>query len=119
LKGVQLSINAIDNDTNLDGNDDLVDTLLINHSLPVGEVSVRQNYIGIYGFLTMELTIKAVCVENFTGGDCSQCVPGFTGASCDVQITDSEDFSTLSTSTNPPHHPANQENTSEGENNKK
>jgi hypothetical protein len=119
LKGVQLSINATDDDTNLGNDDDLVDTLLINHSLPVGEESVRMNYIGIYGFLTMDLTIRAVCVENFTGGDCSQCVPGLTGASCDVQIIDSEDFSTPSTSTNPPHQLANQEDTSQGEDNKK
>ena len=58
--------------------DDLVDTLLVNHSLPVGEESVRMNYTGI----PMDLTLRAVCTENFTGTDCSQCVPGFTGAQC-------------------------------------
>ena len=75
--------------------DDLVDTLLVNHNLPVGKESVRMNYTGIYGFLTMDLTLRAVCAENFTDRDCSQCVPGFTGAQCDVQ-TDSEDFITYS-----------------------
>ena len=88
----------MDNDTNLGNEDDLVDTLFVNHNLPVGKESVRMNYTGIYGFLSMDLTLRAVCAENFTGTDCSQCVPGFTGARCDIQI-DSEDF--ISYSSNP------------------
>ena len=78
--------------------DDLVDTLLVNHNLPVGKESVRMNYTGIYRFLTMDLTLRAVCAENFAGTDCSQCLPGFTGAQCDIQIG-SEDF--ISYSSNP------------------
>ena len=96
MQGVQLFINAVDNDRVTV--DDLVDTLLVNHNLPVGKESVRMNYTGMYGFLTMDLTLRAVCAENFTGADCSQCVPGFTEAQCDVQ-TDSEDF--ISYSSNP------------------
>ena len=84
--------------TNLGNDDDLVDTLLVNHNLPVGKESVRMNYTGMYGLLTMDLPLRAVCAENFTGTDCSQCLPGFTGARCDVQI-DSEDF--ISYSPNP------------------
>ena len=85
----------MDNDTNLGNEDDLIDTLLVNHNLPMGKESVRMNYTGIYGLLTMDLILRAVCAENFTGTDCSQCVPGFTGALCDIKI-DSEDFITYS-----------------------
>jgi hypothetical protein len=30
----------------------------------------------------MDLSIMAICVENFQGPDCSQCSPGFTGTMC-------------------------------------
>ena len=96
-KGVQLFIRAMDDDSRQGNPDDLVDTLLINHNLSIGEVPPRQSYTGIYNFLTMDLTIKAVCAENFTGADCTECVSGYTGAFCD----------------NRPHQPT--EDTSEGE----
>ena len=60
---------------------ELVDILLIDHNLTVAE-SRQQNYTGIYGFVTMNLTITVFCEGNFGGSDCTQCVPGFTGPDC-------------------------------------
>lgn len=66
--------------------DELVDILQISHSLPIGRTSPRQNYTGMYGFVTMDLSITAVCVQNFQGANCTQCVSGFTGTLCDMDI---------------------------------
>ena len=63
-----------------------MDTLIINHNLPIGEESLRQNYTGIYNFSSMDLIITAVCADNFTDANCTQCVPGLTGALCDIKI---------------------------------
>ena len=60
---------------------ELVDILLIDHNLTVAE-SRQQNYTGIYGFVTMNLTISVFCEGNFSGSDCTQCVSGFTGPDC-------------------------------------
>ena len=76
---MQVYVEIQDSDTYSD--DDLVDLLLINHSLPVAE-SIRQNHTGIYNFVTMDLTLTVFCEENFGGSDCTQCVPGFTGSNC-------------------------------------
>ena len=77
---MQVYVEIQDSDTN---NDDLVDLLLIDHSLPVAE-SIRQNRTGIYNFVTMDLTLTVFCEEKFGGSDCTQCVPGFTGPNCDM-----------------------------------
>ena len=91
FQGVQLHIEIIDDDSNsINSGDDLIDVLLIDHDLPIGQPSLRQNYTGIYAFdfVTMDLSITARCVENFQGPDCSQCSPGFTGTTCNVNIND-------------------------------
>ena len=80
MQGVQLFIDIIDRDP---GNDDLIDILLIDHSLTVGE-SLRETYMGMYEFITMDLNITVLCAENFEGADCTECVPGFTGTDCQV-----------------------------------
>ena len=82
-QGVQLLIDIADDDYNNQANAsqyDFIDILLINHSLPIGQESIRQNHTGIYNFVTMDLTVRAVCAENFIGADCTQCVAGYTGA---------------------------------------
>ena len=62
----------------------MIDILLIDHSLPVGE-SLRETYMGMFGFVTiMDLSITVLCAENFEGLDCTECVPGFTGTDCQV-----------------------------------
>jgi hypothetical protein len=92
FQGVQLHIEITDDDLPF-SSDDLVDVLLIDHDLPVGQPSPRKNYTGIYdiNFVTMDLSIMAKCVENnfkFQGPDCSQCSPGFTGTMCTININD-------------------------------
>ena len=83
MQGIQLYISVMDDDQQRTNPrpDDLIDILLIDHTLPIGEESMRQNYSGIFNFMyvTMDLTVKAVCADNFTGADCTQCVPGNTG----------------------------------------
>ena len=79
LQGVQVYIEIQDDDLH---NDDLVDVLLINHNLTVGE-SLRQNHTGMYNFVTMDLIITVFCDRKFQGSDCTQCVSGFTGSNCD------------------------------------
>ena len=90
FQGVQLHIEIIDEDRKT--NDDLIDVLLIDHSLPIGQPAPRQTYTGIYSiqFVTMDLSIVARCVGNFQGPDCSRCISGFAGPMCDVRIDDSE-----------------------------
>ena len=52
----------------------------------MGEATLRRSYTGEYGFITMELSISVLCVQNFEGSDCSQCVTGLTGTNCDTEI---------------------------------
>ena len=58
-----------------------MDILLIDHNLTVAE-SRQQNYTGMYGYVTMNLTVTVFCEGNFSGSDCTQCVLGFTGPDC-------------------------------------
>ena len=107
MQGVQLFINISDDDSDHVRNpnqDDLVDTLLIDHNLPIGE-STRQTYTGVYNFITVDLTVRAVCAEYFTGENCTQCVPGNTGELCNTKVEDldsSESVNQMYTSSNPP-----------------
>ena len=80
FQGVQIYVEIQDHDPN--NADDLVDILLIDHDLPVGESTQRQTYDGMPGFVTMDLNITVFCAENFQVPDCTQCVTGFTGADC-------------------------------------
>ena len=79
-----------DEDTGRNNPNDLIDELLIDHDLPMGETSSRRNYTGVYNFayVTMDLTIRVLCDTNFQGSDCTQCVPGFSGANCNRNIND-------------------------------
>ena len=90
FQGVQLHIELTDEDSGSGNPNDLIDVLLIDHDLPIGQPSPRQNYTGIYdiNFVTMDLSIVATCVGNFQGPDCSQCLPGFTGIMCEINIDD-------------------------------
>ena len=67
----------------------MIDLLLIDHSLPVRE-SQGQSYIGMYGFVTMDLSITVLCTENIEGHDFTECVPGFAGTDCQTNIEDYE-----------------------------
>ena len=89
FQGVQLHIEIIDDDYSHSA-DDLIDVLLIEHNLPIGQPSPRKNYTGIYNisFVTMDLSITAKCAENFQGSDCSRCLPGFAGTMCNVGINE-------------------------------
>ena len=66
-----------------------MDFVLVNHNLLVGEISERHNYTGIFGFVTMDLSITVLCALNFQGTDCTQCIrDGFSGPNCTEQIND-------------------------------
>ena len=81
---MQIYIEVNDSDTDLDGSRfDSVDLLLINHNQSVEE-SRQQNYTGMFGIVTMNITVTVFCQENFEGPDCTQCVSGFTGVDCSV-----------------------------------
>ena len=80
FQGVQVYVEIQDRDTR--SPDELVDILLIDHDLPVGESTQRQTYNGTFGFVTMDLNITVFCAGNFQVPDCTQCVIGFTGADC-------------------------------------
>ena len=93
MQGVQLYIEVKDDDSDSrnivqPNPDELIDRLLIDHNLPIGQSSPRQNYTGVYGYVTMDLSITARCVGNFQGSDCTQCLPGFTGVECEANIDD-------------------------------
>ena len=95
FQGVQLHIEIWDDDSHFPDSDprrpnELIDVLLINHDLPIGQPSTRQNYTGIYSFkfVTMDLSITVRCVKNFQGSDCSRCLPSFAGAMCNIKISE-------------------------------
>ena len=81
-EGIQLYIVVWDADPPQAKPDELVDILLIDHNESVGEESATQVYSGMYEFVSMELMIAVICIENFQGSDCSQCVPGFSSPDC-------------------------------------
>ena len=80
----------MDDDTNFNNRNELVDVLLIDHDLPIGQPSPRQNHTGVFNikYVMMDLSITARCVGNFQGSNCSQCIPGFAGTLCDVRINE-------------------------------
>ena len=91
LQGVQLYIEVRDHDPDIKTNDpELIDIVLINHRSAVGQASRKQSITGVHGFITMDLSITALCAPNFVGADCTQCVTGFTGPNCDTEIDNSE-----------------------------
>ena len=53
-----------------------------------GAAPQRQNYTGVFNFVTMDLSVAALCAGNRQPPDCIQCIPGFTGRSCNVNIND-------------------------------
>ena len=60
-----------------------MDAVAIDHSLAVGQATQRQNHTGVFGFVTIDLSITVLCAQNFQGADCTQCTPpGFTGPDC-------------------------------------
>ena len=66
-----------------------MDFVLVNHNSLVGETSQRHNYTGMFGFVTMDLSVTVLCALNFQGTDCTQCIrDGFTGPNCTEQIND-------------------------------
>ena len=71
-KGVQLYVHVIDEDSENGKPDEQVDFFLINHTL----ASCRR--VHTETFVTMDLNITVLCVENFQEPDCTQCVTGFT-----------------------------------------
>ena len=83
MQGVQLFIRVTDDDIGND--DDLIDVIQVDHNLSIGESSTN-HHLGIYGYVTMELTVRALCVDGFAGPNCSQCVTGYTGTLCDVKL---------------------------------
>ena len=78
VQGVQLYTTIYDADM---GADDLVDIVVTNHNQTVGLQSQGRLTVGT--FVLLNLTITALCAQNFGGPDCSQCVQGFTGPNCD------------------------------------
>ena len=84
---MQLYIEIHDDDS--DGTDEFMDFVLVDYSLVAGESSLRQNYTGIFGFITMDLSITVLCARHFQGDDCTLCAPGFTGPNCDIMDTSS------------------------------
>ena len=93
MQGVQLCILVVDDDSQIrksypNNPDDVIDHFLIDHDLPVGKSSPRQNYTGVYDYVTVDLSITARCVGNFQGSDCTQCLPGFAGVECEANIDD-------------------------------
>ena len=58
--------------------------MVIDHNQPIGVQSQIRSMSGSY--VTINVNITALCVQNFEGSDCTQCIPGFIGVNCDVNI---------------------------------
>ena len=63
---------------------------MVDYDLAIGE-SHRKKYTGKYGYITIDLILTVLCVENFEGSECTECIPGFTGTDCQTNIDDCED----------------------------
>ena len=89
-QGVQLYIEVLDADSSpATAPDELVDILMIDlNQTTLGAVPQRQNYTGVFNFVTMDLSVATLCAGNFQPPDCIQCNPGFTGANCEVNINE-------------------------------
>ena len=69
--------------------DELVDIMLIDlDQISLEPLPQRQNYTGVFNFVTMDLSVAALCANNSQPPDCAQCIPGFTGSDCSVNIDD-------------------------------
>ena len=76
------------NDTYTNGQDtppysEFVDVFMINHSQSVG-ISYRETYLGMHGYVTMDLNITVLCAENYRGPACTYCVAGYNDSDCDI-----------------------------------
>ena len=63
---------------------------MVDYDLAIGE-SHKKKYTGKYGYITIDLILTVLCVENFEGSECTECIPGFTGTDCQTNIDDCED----------------------------
>jgi len=86
INGVQLHIEIVDFDF---GNpDELIDRFSINISDPVGPVSERQSYPGVFGLAELELSLRVVCESQLTGDFCEVPITaGVTTADATQEMT--------------------------------
>ena len=88
LQGVQLYIEILDADLSpATAPDELVDIVLIDlDQTSLGAIPQRQNYTGVFNFVTMDLSVTTLCAGNRQPPDYIQCVPGFTGRNCNGNV---------------------------------
>ena len=63
--------------------DELVDVIVIDHNQPVNLPSQRESTAT---FVSINVTITALCAQNFQESDCTECVQGFIGPNCDEVV---------------------------------
>ena len=84
-KGAQLNISVVDRDAEPGEFEDLIDHFTLPINISVG-CSVTSNFIGIYNYVQLELTIEVMdTTQNNTDESC-ECSPGFTGLLCENAI---------------------------------
>ena len=69
----QLYIKAVDEDDSEDHVDDDIDDIYINMELRADSKlpSRTSTHVGVLGFVTVKLSIRVQCLEDFYGDDCS------------------------------------------------
>lgn len=78
-------------DSDPEGQDDLIDIVPINiaaSSVTIGIESRVTTYTGLFNYTMITLSFSVLCVEHFSGPNCSECASGFTGMQCDINIDD-------------------------------
>ena len=82
------------------GSDDLLDRVIVNQQLSVSSSFTSTRTItGYYGKVTLDLSFRVMCQDNYYGSDCSRycipeghytcddqgirvCLPGYSGSDC-------------------------------------
>ena len=77
-----------DRDPDHDDLDDLIDYFSIPINISAGS-SVSNNFIGIYNYTQLELTIEVKCTTQNNRDENCICLPGFTGPLCELEDSSS------------------------------
>ena len=77
-----------------DAGDELIDRFAISINTVNGPTAT-QNYSGVFNYAAIDMSIRAMCLQNFSGPNCEvfctencTCPPGFTGEFCATSINE-------------------------------
>ena len=64
-----------------------MDRFAIDVTTPVGEATERTTYPGIFGFATLDMNFRLLCIKDFSGPNCAQLCPNNSNCTTKVFMT--------------------------------